>query len=373
MSSPTSIPPAMSTPITISPESSAEVQSAICAHDRLIVRGGWSKPALSATHEGAVVLDMGRLNGLIEYEPGEFTFTAHAGTPVRTIAAALAEHGQYLPFDPPLVEQGATLGGTVAAGVSGAGRHRYGGVRDFLIGVRFVDGQGRMVRGGGKVVKNAAGFDLPKLMVGSIGRLGVLTEVTFKVFPQPPQFSTTRAPQASIDAALATIARLNASTFDIEALDLVFEANAPVLYVRQGGLAATLEERAVALRSWLGAGEAFDAAADGAFWREAQSFGWVPDGWALIKTPVTLTTIPVLDQVLQAHKAQRRYMAGASQAWIAWPTGLGALDGFLHQLQLSGLLLRGQAATPFLGARSGASLAARVKRVLDPSNRFPTL
>ena len=102
----------------------------------------------------------------------------------------LAEHGQYLPFDPPLAAAGATLGGTVAAGLSGPGRYRYGGVRDFVLGVRFVDGMGNLVRGGGKVVKNAAGFDFPKLMVGSLGRLGVLAELSFKVFPQPPAFAT---------------------------------------------------------------------------------------------------------------------------------------------------------------------------------------
>ncbi len=76
----------------------------------------------------------------------------------------LEQHGQYLPFDPLLAERGATLGGTVAAGVSGPGRYRYGGVRDFLLGVRFVDSEGQVVRGGGKVVKNAAGFDFPKLI-----------------------------------------------------------------------------------------------------------------------------------------------------------------------------------------------------------------
>ena len=114
----------------------------------------------------------------------EFTFTALAGTPVREIAAALAERGQYLPFDPMLREAGATLGGTVAAGLSGPGRFRYGGLRDFILGVRFVDGEGRLLRLGGKVVKNAAGFDLPKFFVGSLGRFGVLAEMTFKVFPK---------------------------------------------------------------------------------------------------------------------------------------------------------------------------------------------
>ncbi|NJN81466.1 MAG: FAD-binding protein, partial [Caldilineaceae bacterium] len=146
--------------------------------------GGGSKPALSTPRDRAA-LEMRSLTGILEYDPGEYTITALAGTGLSEVQATLAANGQYLPFDPPLADRGATLGGTVAAGLSGPGRVRYGGVRDFLIGVRFVDGRGRLVRGGGKVVKNAAGFDLPKLFVGSLGTLGLLVETTFKVFPQP--------------------------------------------------------------------------------------------------------------------------------------------------------------------------------------------
>ena len=88
---------------------------------------------------------------IVEYDPRELTFTALAGTPVRVVQAALAAHGQYLPFDPPLAARGATLGGVVAAGTCGPGRYRYGGVRDFVIGARFVDGTGALVvRGGGR-------------------------------------------------------------------------------------------------------------------------------------------------------------------------------------------------------------------------------
>ena len=143
------------------PAAIQEVQEAVLATPRLHVVGGHSKPALSTPADQSVAaLEMTGLSGILEYDPGEYTFTALAGTSLATVEAALAEHGQYMPFDPPLVEAGATLGGTVAAGLSGSGRQRYGGVRDFLIGVRLVDGQGRLVRGGGKVVKNAAGFDL---------------------------------------------------------------------------------------------------------------------------------------------------------------------------------------------------------------------
>src|SRR5690606_25923261 len=106
---------------------------------------------LSGAADGATLLDVGGLRGIVDYDPAELTFTARPGTPLAQIAAALAEHGQYLPFDPPLVEAGATLGGTVAAGVSGPGAYRYGGVRDFVLGVRFIDGTGQLRRAGGRV------------------------------------------------------------------------------------------------------------------------------------------------------------------------------------------------------------------------------
>ena len=109
---------------------------------------------------------------------------AAPATPVAEIERRLAAHGQYLPFEPPLAGCGATLGGTVASGLNGPGRYRYGGVRDFLLGGTFVDGEGRLVRGGGKVVKNAAGFYLHHLLLGSLGRLGIFVELTFKVFPR---------------------------------------------------------------------------------------------------------------------------------------------------------------------------------------------
>ena len=99
------------------------------------------------------------------------------------------------------LEAGATLGGTVAAGVSGPGRFRFGGVRDFILGVAFSGWAGRLLRMGGKVVKNCAGFDLPKFFVGSLGRFGVLAEVTFKVFPTPASRLTLKLPTSGAEAA----------------------------------------------------------------------------------------------------------------------------------------------------------------------------
>src|SRR3954469_7476851 len=141
------------------PATAAELAEAVRSAPRVIVHGAGTKPRLAKVADDFVRISTTRLRGIVEYEPSEFTFTALAGTPLKEIIAALAERGQYLPFDPVLADTGATLGGTVASGLSGPGRWRFGGLRDFILGIQFADGEGRLLRMGGKVVKNAAGFD----------------------------------------------------------------------------------------------------------------------------------------------------------------------------------------------------------------------
>ena len=139
----------------------------------------------------------------------------------------------------------------MAAGLSGAGRQRYGGLRDFFLGARFVDGQGRLVRSGGKVVKNAAGFDQHKLLIGSLGRLGVLVELSFKVFPKPPTYGTLRVDVADAAAGTVLLRRLATTRFDLEALDLrvndptvsALGTSGAAVLVRLGGQAAVLSQR----------------------------------------------------------------------------------------------------------------------------------
>ena len=160
--------------MTLQPKSVGDLAALLPAHPRLRVRGAGTKCALSGPILEAPTLDLTALSGIVEHTPEECTFTALAGTPVAEIERVLAAHGQYLPFDPPLAAAGATIGGTVAAGVNGSCRYRYGGIRDFIIGAQIVDGRGRTTRSGGKVVKNAAGFLLHQALVGSCGRLGIL-------------------------------------------------------------------------------------------------------------------------------------------------------------------------------------------------------
>lgn len=125
--------------------------------------------------------------GIESYEPGELVLTVRAGTPLLEVEDLLASRGQYLAFEPPrgLTEAEGTIGGVVASGLSGPSRVSRGAVRDHVLGVRMLNGQGQYLRFGGTVMKNVAGFDLSRLMAGSMGTLGVLTDVTLKVLPQP--------------------------------------------------------------------------------------------------------------------------------------------------------------------------------------------
>jgi glycolate oxidase FAD binding subunit len=357
--------------VTLALDHIEAVQDAVRRGPRVLPVGGGSKPALSTPpSEDVVALDVSPLRGIVEYEPAELTFTALAGTPVTEVADALAEHGQYLPFDPPLSRAGATLGGAVAAGASGSNAFRHGGVRDFVIGVRFVDGTGRLVSGGGKVVKNAAGFDLPKLMVGSMGRLGVLVQLSFKVFPRPRATTTLAFDLGSMPEALAAIARLGRGPLDLDALDL--EPPGRVL-VRLGGDAGLLPARVARLAGSVPATVVqLDGERDAAAWDSAAQFAWAPPGSRIVRIGLTARGVARLDAALAPTRALARYGLGANVAWVAWPvtTPLTELDSILDGLGIAGMVLTGPPDRQLLGARNGGSFATRVRAALDPDARF---
>ncbi len=350
----------------------SEIQEIVRSCDHLGVKGAGSKPALSA-HVGALErVELFGLAGMLEYQPDEFTFTALAGTRLSDVQTTLNEHGQYLPFDPPLVERGATLGGTVASGLSGPGRYRYGGVRDFLLGVAYVDGKGDLLRAGGKVVKNAAGFDISKLMIGSLGSYGALVELTFKVFPRPVAYVTLRASYSSLDAAMAGLLRLTTSPLEIFALDIFPADDVARLLVRLGGVQDTFAARFERAQTILQSEqvEILQGQAENEIWRSLREFSWVPEGGALVKVPLTPKRALALHAELSARAATICYSVGANLAWIAWRESLDMLDALLVAQDLSGLLIFGASESPRLGVRVGESFAHRVKAALDPINRW---
>ena len=165
----------------------------------LHIRGSGSKGFYGRAAQGET-LDATTYRGIVSYEPTELVLTARAGTPLAEIEAALESNRQMLPFEPPHFGPGATLGGCIAAGLSGPRRAYAGAARDYVLGVRMIDGKGEVLRFGGQVMKNVAGYDVSRLMAGSLGTLGLLLEVSLKILPLPAEELTLRFDMAEREA-----------------------------------------------------------------------------------------------------------------------------------------------------------------------------
>jgi glycolate oxidase FAD binding subunit len=201
----------------------------------VIPRGGGTQLDCGAPPRRAdIILSLARLSGLIEHAPQDLTFTVRAGTPLIDLQRELGAASQWLALDPPLAA-GATVGGIIATNATGPRRQRYLGVRDQIIGIRVALADGTIARGGGKVVKNVAGYDLPKLFCGSLGTLGVILAASFRLYPIPP-FSGSALIEAQTPEPLGALAlRILALPVTPVALDLfpkLESGRAPVLAVR---------------------------------------------------------------------------------------------------------------------------------------------
>jgi glycolate oxidase FAD binding subunit len=171
----------------------------------LNIVGGNTKSFLGRTPQGAPFA-VAKHRGILRYEPSELVLTARAGTPLRELELALAEHHQMLAFEPPQFDGNATLGGTVAAGLSGPRRPYAGAVRDHVLGCRLINGRGQVLQFGGEVMKNVAGYDVSRLMCGAMGTLGVLLDISIKVLPRP----ATETTLVQVCGPAAALARMNA-------------------------------------------------------------------------------------------------------------------------------------------------------------------
>lgn len=336
--------------MTTKPASVEELQACVREAASVVVRAGGTK---SSTAADADVIDPTGLSGIVDYLPDECVLTARAGTRVRDITAALSLEGQYLPFDPPFGDDGATIGGTVAAGVSGPRRYRYGGVRDFLIGVRIVDGEGRFIRSGGKVVKNAAGFLLHHGMVGSCGRFGIITEATFKVFPAPEARRTLTVDCGDVASAFSTARRIERLGVDCEAID--FDGRG-TLTATIAGRAPSLDARIARLAGAVG-GTAHVAPMPRVRYAEVED--------ACVKVA---DVMPHWDR-LRDYVGAAHFMCAGSVAWLT-TKDVGRLAAALDGAGLAGHVLRGPAAGARIGRLTTNEFDERVRRVLDPRGRF---
>ena len=169
----------------MSKDIASRVQTAYQANTPLNIIGAGTKSFLGRVSPDAAPLDVKGHSGIIEYDPAELVLVARAGTPLREIKDLLGNNQQMLGFEPPFVDNSATLGGAIAAGLAGPARAYSGGVRDFILGAGFINGKGESITTGGKVMKNVAGFDLFRPMAGSMGTLGVLLKIAIRTIPRP--------------------------------------------------------------------------------------------------------------------------------------------------------------------------------------------
>lgn len=297
----------------------------------LVIRGGGTRGIGRAF--GAVV-DTGGLAGLRLYEPGALTLVAGAGTPLAEVEAVLGAEGQRLPFEVPdmrglLGRSGeSTLGGVVATNASGPRRVQAGACRDSLIGVRFVDGAGMVVKNGGRVMKNVTGLDLSKLMAGSHGTLGVLTEVAFKLLPIPEMAVTLRLSGLSDAQAVAALAAALGSPFEVTGA-----AHWPGqgTFLRLEGFEPSVRYRVGQVSRHLARFGAVDEVAD--IWpqvRDVAPFHGQPgDVWRLALRPSAAA-----DVVARAGAEAALYDWGGGLVWLLTAPGvdlrarLGTIDGY---------------------------------------------
>ncbi len=348
----------------------------------LQVRGGASKAFYTCQGQGEI-LDLRELSGVLSYEPSELVVTVAAGTPLRELEALLAQHGQYLPFEPPHYawsgSSQATVGGMVATALAGPARATVGGVRDYVLGVKLINGLGQHLTFGGQVMKNVAGYDVSRLMVGALGTLGVLTEISLKVLPRPPaeatlQFALEQGP------ALEQLHRWGGQPLPLNASCWVHDSTgthaASQLFVRLRGAVAAVEAACSRMLADL-PGERIDNAVAQADWERCRNhalpfFQQAPTPDALLwrlslpqTAPVAQLPGPVL---VEWQGAQRWVWAGADAAAALHATAQalgGAAQPFWVPPHSAAVPRRMVATDPALQA-----IYRRLKASFDPQSLF---
>ena len=294
-----------------------QVRSAHSQRRPLRIQGGGTKDFYGQPVQGEALSTQG-LGGIVSYEPSELVITALAGTPVQEIEETLAQSGQYLAFEPPHFWEGnttssnavPTIGGMVAAGLSGPARASVGAVRDFVLGLHMVNGKAEHLQFGGQVMKNVAGYDISRLMVGSWGTLGLITQVSLKVLPIPVADATLvfELPQA---LALEQINRWCGQPLPINASCWVADET-PKFFVRLRGAQAAVDAACARMLKDK-TGHSMDAQVAAADWRacadhrlpifaEAPADQWL---WRLSVPPTTGVILTEFPQLVEWHGGLR--------------------------------------------------------------------
>ena len=289
----------------------------------VLVRGGGTKLEWGGVAQACdLLLSMAALDAVLEHRHGDLTATIQAGAPLTTVNTALAEHGQWLPLDPPSPER-ATIGGVVATNDSGPRRHRHGAPRDLIIGITVARSDGQLAKAGGIVVKNVAGYDLSRLLTGSFGCLGLIVSATFKLAPLAAASRTVLIDLESSDALSSAIATLSSSSLTPTAMEL--EWRPARLMIRFESVEAAVEQQAreaIGLVAGHGAATVLSGDDESELW--ARAGRWDEPG-AVVKLSTRPTAlVPTLGWLQDACDKHDLQLAAAGRA------GLGVVDAWLR-------------------------------------------
>ena len=317
---------------------------------RLAIIGSRSKGWCLTNAEGALLAVTGH-SGIVEYRPEELVVTARAGTPLAALMELLAGHGQYLPFEPPLVGGGGTVGGAVAAGFAGPGRPWRGSVRDSVLGVEMLNGLGERLVFGGQVMKNVAGYDLSRLQAGACGTLGVLLSVSLRLLPLPAA-EETRVLECTGDEALKLVRGWARSSMPVTATCHCGER----LHVRLSGAEPPVRTAAAGLGGERG-GVAFwnelrDRALSGFEHRPGRTV------WEIVCPPAA-----ALPQAASGTHEDEECVVEWAGARRWWATHRPAEEVRAYAVGIGGRALPADAGPVLDGV-----IPARLKRAFDPDN-----
>ncbi|WP_374413564.1 FAD-binding protein [Novosphingobium colocasiae] len=351
------------------------VRSAASAGEKLELRGGGTKADLGAPR-AATVVSVAALSGVIDYDPAELVLTLRPGTPLAEVEALLAAEGQMLAFEP-WGAPGATIGGVIAAGVAGSRRITAGSARDHLLGFQAVSGRGESFVAGAKVVKNVTGYDLPKLMAGSWGRIGAMTELTLKVLPAPRMTTTMVADGLGPAAAHALMACALGSNADVSAAAHLARG---LTLLRVAGFAPSVEARCASLPGIVSAHCTVRRVADdeaAGLWDEAMTGSGLA-GETCWRVHLPPRHAPSLVARLDPLGIDWAMDWGGSRVWIGHAGSSLAVRQAAADLGGEATLVRADAAMraavpPFQPRAPGlAALEQRVRRAFDPKGVFAT-
>ena len=319
-------------------------------------------------------LDTRALNRVVEHNEGDFTAVVEAGMPLAAAQAAFARAGQMLAIDPPLGENdAATIGGVLATNDTGPMRHRYGGMRDLVLGITVVLSDGTVAASGGKVNKNVAGYDLAKLFTGSFGTLGVVARVAVRLHPALPATATVIGESDDPDRMTAAAAMLARLPLEADCLDVAWTKGAGRMLLRFAGAAA--EERGRTIAARLGGLERVKIITDdAALWAEQRaSQRTTSAGAAVVKVSSRLMDLAVILRAADSAGGSVTSRAGLGLSWITLPdaSGVDTLRRALAPRSCTVLDGANRVAAPWPAVDPGAlAVMQRIKTRFDPRRTF---